>query len=300
MASKGKAYTDTFSGSAAFIAVADTESFTAAARKLGVSTSHVSRQVGRLEEQLGSRLFARTTRRVSLTDIGVDYYKACRDAQQRLEEAAARARGEHSELSGHIRISAAGDFSETVVADALVQFAEAHPQLSIAMDFNTRVVNMIDEGFDFAIRYGQLKESNLVARKLIDRRLVAAAAPAYLARNGTPQTPQQLKQHQCLVSNSSRWVFQSSNQVHEVHVKGHWRANSARAVLAAARAGQGIVYLPETSLGSLLQNGILTPILQQYSQRIMPTWLVYPDRKFLAFRARKAVDFLLDYFADVS
>ncbi len=288
---------DPFLGCMEFMAVAETESFTAAAKKLAISTSHVSRQVNRLETQLGIRLFARTTRRVSLTEAGIEYYKSCKDVLIGLEEANARARGEHSELKGHIRISAAGDFAETVIAEILVEFMKLHPELTIDMDFNTRVVNIVDEGFDFAIRYGQLRESNLVARKLIDRRLVAAASQKYIEQCGEPETPEDLKKHNCIIANASRWVFESPDNIYEIKVQGNWRANSARAALAAAKAGQGIVYMPDTSFGSLLNEGILVPVLNDYSYRKMPTWIVYPDRRFLTYRARKAVDFMLNYLS---
>ncbi len=288
---------DPFLGYIEFMAVAETESFTAAAKKLAISTSHVSRQVSRLEKQLGIRLFARTTRRVSLTEAGIEYYKSCKDVLVGLEEANARARGEHSELTGHIRISAAGDFAETVVAEILVEFLQLHPGLTIDMEFNTRVVNIVDEGFDFAIRYGQLRESNLVARKLIDRRLVAAASQSYVDKFGMPEMPEDLKKHNCIITNANRWVFESVENIHEIKVQGNWRANSARAALAAAKAGQGIIYMPDTSFGSLLRDGDLVSILNDYSHRKMPTWIVYPDRRFLTYRARKAVDFMLNYLA---
>ncbi|GAL33856.1 transcriptional regulator [Vibrio maritimus] len=161
---------ESFEGINEFVAVAESHGFSAAAKQLGCSTSHVSRQVSRLEQRVGVALLARSTRMVSLTDAGQVYYQQCKELVIGLQQANERLSSQHIELSGTLRVSAAGAFAENHVAPALMAFAKQYPELTVEMDFNTRMVNFIEDGVDFAIRYGRLNDSGLVARKLVDSR----------------------------------------------------------------------------------------------------------------------------------
>ena len=287
-----------FEGIAEFIAVAETQGFSAAARRLGVSTSHVSRRVSALESSLGSALLARTTRKVRLTEVGTIYYHQCLELVHGLEEANQNVSHRQLSLSGTLRVSAAGQFAERYVAPALVEFAALHPQLCVDIDFNSRLVNFVEEGIDFSIRYGRLNDSGLVARKLVDRALIAAASPAYLQQRGIPQHPNELRGHDCLIANNDLWLFDSDEGAIEVRVKGRWRSNNAWAIIDACKAGLGVSYMPKSSLADALEDGSLVPLLESYGSRDITSWIVYANRKFLPSRARLAIQFLLEHFAD--
>jgi DNA-binding transcriptional LysR family regulator len=280
-----------------FVALGRAQSFSGAARRLGVSTSHVSRRINALEEKLGVRLVARTTRKVKLTDAGYEYFLRCVELSEGMEEANQSVAFQSAELEGRLRISAAGDFSERFVAPALAKFSKQHPKLIIDLDFNSRNLNLIDEGIDFAIRYGNLSDSTLVARKLVERRLALAASEQFIEENGMPKTPQECAQFPCIIANSDQWRFIEHGKTLTVKAKEAWRSNSARAVVAACEAGVGLAYLPETSYGDKLDSGALKPLLKDFWFEGTPTWLVFPSRRFMPLRARRAVEFLLEHFA---
>lgn len=287
-----------FEGIAEFIAVAETQGFSSAGRRLGVSTSHVSRRVAALESSLGTALFARTTRQVRLTEAGHQYYQRCTELMHGLEEANERVSSEQVQLSGTLRVSAAGEFAEKYVAPALLEFVSAHPALSLEMDFNSRMVNFVEEGIDFSIRYGRLNDSGLVARKLAHRSLIAAASPEYLAKYGEPQHPNELARHNCLIANSDVWLFDTDQGSLEIKVKGKLKTNSARSLILACQSGLGITYMPKSSLGSALSDGSLQPILTSFGTKDLTTWVVYANRKYLPSRARLAINHLLNHFKD--
>ncbi|WP_310620356.1 LysR family transcriptional regulator [Flexibacterium corallicola] len=285
-----------FEGITEFIAVAETHGFTSAAKRLSVSTSHVSRRIAELEARLGVTLVSRTTRSVRLTQAGQLYFERCIELVNGLEQANQLVTDEQIELSGVLRVSAAGEFAETHISPALVEFAAKHPKLKLQMHFSTRIVNFVEDRFDFAIRYGELSDSGLIARKLIDHEVVAAASPAYLEREGVPETPEQLRFHSCLVTNNNRWRFQRNNEMVTVSVNGSWRSNGVRSILHACTAGLGITYMPRTSYGKLLHDGTLKPVLEPYWRPAASTWIVYANRRYLPTRARAAIEFLLKRF----
>ena len=283
-------------GVSEFATVVDAGSFSAAAKRLGVSTSYVSRQVAALEERLGIRLLARSTRKVRLTDAGAEYYRRCSELIAGLEEANQIVAGETAEVVGRIRVSAAGAFAERYVAPALADFAQQHPRVQIEIDFNTRNINLIDEGFDFAIRYGLLEDSSLIARQLTGRTLVACASPDYLETWGKPIEPEELRDHACLLANTDRWRFSYPDGERFIRVSGPWRSNNGPALAAAAVRGLGIAYSPRVNLAEELRSGQLVPILQDFWDRDRSTWIVYPQRRHLPLRVSCAIDFLVDYF----
>lgn len=298
---------NSFEGIAEFVAVAESNGFSAAARHLGVSTSHVSRQVSALEARLATILLSRTTRQVKLTDAGTDYYVVCRELMDGLLQANESIQQQQVVLEGTLKISAAGEFAEQYIAPALIDFAEQHPNLNVDINFNTSMVNLVEEGIDFAIRYGRLTDSGLIARKLLERQLVAVASKDYLAMHGLPKHPQDLKQHSCLIANNDRWFFTEPSQAKEqatqakiidVKVSGRWRSNNVKALITACKANLGICYLPKSSYGDELKNQQLQPILTSYSSAPISTWIVYVNRRYLPARARLAIQFLLDHFSD--
>ena len=281
-----------------FLTVVETGGFTAAGRRLGVSASHVSRQVARLEDRLGVKLFARSTRIVRLTDAGAEYHARVSDLAAGIEEANRAATGSQAELAGRIRVSAAGALAEERVAPALARFARNHPRIAVEIDFNTRNVDLIDQGFDFAIRYGVLADSGLIARRLAGRTMICAAAPDYLDHRGTPVHPSELRRHACLKTNQDRWLFANpeTGDPIEVRIDGPWTANNGHALRAAAVEGLGIAYTPTVNLAPALESGRLLRILEGYEDKSRASWIVYPERRHMPLRVRRAIDFLIEAF----
>jgi DNA-binding transcriptional LysR family regulator len=286
---------DAFEGIAEYLAVAETQGFSAAARKLGVSPAHVSRRISALESRLGVQLVARTTRRVRLTDAGREYHQLCSEMMQRLEETNQLLTGETAELEGRLRVSLHGEFAERHVVPALADFALQNPKLNIEIGFSARAVDFIEDGIDFAIRNASSPDSNLVARKLAERTLVTAASPDYFARYGHPEHPDDLLRHRCLPCESERWHFDTPDGSHEVRVSGQWRSNNMRTILLACHRGVGIAYMTRSGYGSALQDGSLVTTLEPYwARQGFTAWIVYPSRIYLPTRAKRAVEYLLD------
>jgi len=286
---------DAFEGITEYLAVAETLGFSAAARKLGVSPAHVSRRVSALESRLGVQLVARTTRRVRLTDAGREYHQRCAEMMGRLDEANQLLSGETAELEGRLRVSMARQFAERHVVPTLADFAREHPRLSIEIDLTARVVDLVGEGFDFAIRTAPLSDSGMVARKLVERTLVAAASPEYFAQYGHPERPDDLLGHRCLPAASDRWHFDTPYGSKVVQVSNHWRSNSPQSRLEACLRGLGIAYMTRAGYGGALEDGSLVTTLEPYwARRGFTAWIVYPSRIYLPTRARRAVEYLLD------
>ncbi|MFT4730629.1 MAG: DNA-binding transcriptional LysR family regulator [Granulosicoccus sp.] len=291
---------DSFDGIIEFVAVAETHGFSSAAKQLGCSTSHVSRQVARLEDRLGCSLLARSTRLVTLTENGTAYYQQAKDLVVGLQQANEQVNQQQVHLSGTLRVSAAGGFAEHFVAPALMKFVAQYPELIIDMDFNSRVVNLLEDGIDFAIRYGELNDSSLIARKLINRPMMAVASEAYLQKYGTPKHPVHLKNHSCIVANNNAWEFNMDGNKEVVKVKGRWRSNNANVVLDACKKGLGVAYMPKSTFIEEVESKQLVPILEPYSGQGTSSWIVYQNKRFMPLRVRLAIDFLVQHFADWS
>lgn len=288
-----------FEGLGEFLAVAETNGFRAAARRLGVSAAHVSRRVSGLEERLGVQLVARTTRRVRLTDAGREYHQRCAEMLQRLEETNQLVSGQMAELEGRMRVSVAGVFAERQIVPALTDFALKHPKLALEINFDTRLVDFVDEGIDFAVRYGEISDTSLIARKLADHMRIAIASPSYFACHDHPQTPEDLRRHNCLICGDyERWRFETPNGPRDVRILGNWRSNNEAAVIEACRRGMGIAYVQRENFSATLNEAGLAPTLEPYWAKEFTSWIVYPSRKYLPTRARRAVDYLLDRFRD--
>lgn len=287
---------NTFDGILEFVALAESGSFTAAAKRLGVSTSHISRQVAAMETRLAVKLVTRTTRQSRLTALGQDYYEHALSLIDRLDSANRQVVGEGTALSGTVRISLAGHFCDHFVAPALADFAVQHPELRFELDYSTRFVNFVDEGIDFAIRFGAMPEGNLIARKLADQTRVAVASPAYLEARGTPAHPSELTSHDCIVAATDHWTFDVDGEEKRYRVRGRFKGTSQPAIVTAVKAGLGIAYMPARSFGSELTDGTLVPILPEYCGVKVYNWIVYPDRRHLMARSRAVTEYLLDHF----
>ena len=283
-----------------FVMVARTSSFTAAARRLNVSTSHVSRRVQSLEDKLGVKLLARTTRAVKLTDLGRDYLNRVDELIGGIDDANQAITGAFSDLAGPVRVSAAGPFAEAMVMPILLEFAEQNPHITFEVDFNNRNVDQVEDGYDFAIRYGALADSSLIARKLATRQLVCAASPAYLGRYGEPSTPQELSQHSCISANNNVWQFfdPSTKKAISVRVKGRVKTNSMGLMCLAVEKGFGVAYTPMENLEVMIADGRVLRILEGYEDQSRSHWIVYPERRHILRRVRAVVEHLLDRLED--
>lgn len=289
---------NSFDGIIEFVAVADTHGFSAAAKQLGCSTSHVSRQVARLEERLECVLFARSTRLVTLTENGTAYYQQAKNLVIGLQQANEQVNLKQVHLSGILRVSAAGGFAEHYLAPALMDFVSKYPELSIDLDLNSRMVNLLEDGIDFAIRYGELNDSSLIARKLVRRPMMAVASKDYLQKNGTPKHPNHLKHHTCIISNKDVWEFNINGNKEAIKIKGQWRSNNANVVLEACKKGLGIAYMPKSTFKVALDNNELIPVLAPFWGQGTSSWIVYQNKRFMPLRVRLAIDFLVQYFSD--
>lgn len=289
---------DSFGGIVEFVAVAESGGFSSAAKQLGCSTSHVSRQVARLEARIGCTLLARSTRLVSLTESGTAYYQQSKELVIALQQANEQVNQQQFHLSGTLRVSAAGGFAENFVAPALMVFAQQHPELTVDINFNSRMVNFVENGIDFAIRYGELTDSSLIARKLVSRPMMAVASPSYVKQYGTPKHPNHLKNHSCIVSNNDHWFFNIDGTQESIRVSGRWRSNNSNAVVEACKQGLGIAYMPKSTFNGAIENDQLVAVLKPFWSKGTSSWIVFQNRQFLPLRARLAIDHLIEHFSD--
>ncbi|MCF7520265.1 LysR family transcriptional regulator [Pseudoalteromonas sp. L21] len=281
-----------------FLYVVEHGSFTHAAKAMEVSTSHISRQVQQLESRLGSVLFQRTTRKINLTDAGREYAVKLKAIRQELIDANNQLQGEQRQPKGLIRITGAGEFVANQVAPKVAEFVKRYPEVEVDLDFNSRNVNLVEEGFDLAIRFGRMQDSNLIARPLCKRVMTLVASPEYLANHPDLKTPFDLTEHNCLITMRKRWRFNIDNQIKEVRIDGNWRSNHPQAILSAAVAGVGIAHLALDIVEPYLNNGQLVSVLDEFQVSDNASWLVYPRKDLLPFRVRLLIEHLTDAFAD--
>lgn len=277
-----------------FIAVAQTQSFTQAALRLNLSVAQISRQITTLEQHLGVKLFYRSTRKVTLTEEGQIYFAHCTDIAERLEEAQLALTNLNSEPNGMIRMTAPVTYGEKVILPLATAFAQQYPQVSINAHLTNRQVNLVEQGFDLAIRIGDLPDSNLMAKKLSSRQTYFCASPSYLQQFGEPKSPDQLASHNCLLGTLDYWRYQRKGKNQKLKVNGNIRYNSGTALVDAAIKGLGIVQLPDFYLAEAFEQQKLTPILTEYQPQPEGIWAVYPYNRQLASKIRFMIDFLHD------
>lgn len=291
---------DTIDGMRTFIAVAEQRSFTAGAKRLGISTKLASKYVRQLEERLGGQLFNRTTRSVTLTETGQAYLERCVPLLDQLDEMEGVVQARQSELAGPIRITAPTGFGSRELVDALRPFQQAHPKVSIILHLSDHHVSVIEEGFDLAVRFGALADSSLVARKLMTMRGVVIASPDYLARNGEPRHPDDLADHNCLIAQTSsdpnHWRFRVDGVVSSFPVSGSFHANSPRAIAHMAVGGLGIGLCPYYSVRPFLDSGALKLLFEAEEVAELGLYAVYPPSRHLTARIRALIDHLAGTF----
>lgn len=292
--------TDLLDGVAIFVEVINAGSFTAAANALGHSTSYVSKAVTRLEKRLGSRLLNRTTRTISLTDTGRAYYERCNQIVIDAENAERSINRLQETPAGLLRINAPGSFGSKYLLDVLPQFMHRYPQVKLEVEFNDRIIDVVEEGYDVVIRVGENKDSNLVARKFASSRGVVIASPDYLAKKGRPKNIEELVDHDTiaysLLPTPNQWVFYQNGKRASVSVEPRASCNSANIEIAMVKQGIGITRIPLFMCEQEVADGELEIILDDYDPQRFDIFAVYPHRQYLTAKVRSFVDFVVQAF----
>lgn len=287
----------------AFVIVVDSGSFTAAAGELGVSKSHVSKLVSGLEDLLGVRLLHRTTRRLSLTDVGRAFYERCARALEEITDAQQAVTEASDTPRGTLRVSVPLSFGTRYIAPLVSEFVARYPHLKVEMDFSDRRVHLIDEGFDLVVRIGALEDSSLIARRIAPTRMHLVASPGYVQAHGVPMAPRDLKDHDCILyalsASGPSWAFTGPDgERTAVRVSGRVTMNNGDGIVAAAAAGLGIARLPDFLVADALADGRVVPLLRDHIESDAAVWAVYPHTRHLATRVRRFVDFLVERLGD--
>lgn len=286
-----------------FVHVVQRGSLSAAARHEGIAPAMVSRRLDALEARLGVKLLQRTTRRVTLTPEGSAFVEDCQRILRELEEAESAVAARGVEASGHLRITAPAGFGRKFVAPLVAQFARLHPKVSVAIDLSDRISDLMNEGLDCAIRFGEEADSSLVRLPLGESRRLVVAAPAYLQRYGVPAHPRDLQQHACLTlgdigtSQQRGWLFDDAGQVHAFRLGGPLACNDGAVLHEWALEGLGLAWRSLWEVGEDLQAGRLTSVLDEFAAPPTRVYCVFPARKHLPLRVRLFVDFVKAQFA---
>jgi DNA-binding transcriptional LysR family regulator len=282
------------------VRIVEEGSLTRAAQRLGMSRAAVLKHLVALEDRLGARLLNRTTRRCSLTEAGTAFHERSRQILGDLEEAEREAGSAGARPSGRLKLNAPMTFGTMHLAAAIPAYCAAYPSVSIDVTLNDRTVDLVDEGFDLAVRIGRLADSTLVARRLAPCRFVACASPDYLVRRGTPTVPSEFGVHDCLgysyAASRDIWEFVGPEGPVSVRVTGPLRANNGEALAAAAAAGLGVVLSPTFIVSSHLAAGRLVPVLDGYAIAERGIFAVWPAGRHLSAKVRTFVDFLVSRF----
>lgn len=285
---------------AAFVAVVDAGSFVGAVDTLRISKAAVSRQVDALEQRIGVRLLHRTTRRLSLTEEGRLFYQRARDILEAIDAAEAEANSRTQTPGGLVRVNVPLSFGMSHLAPLWGDFLAAYPQIDLDVTLNDRVVDLVDEGYDLAVRISSLPDSSMVCRKLAATEMLVCASPGYLARHGTPTHPQELTRHQVLaytyLSGRDEWRFSGPDG--EVLVRTHPRtySNNGDTCRAIALRDGGIILQPSFMIGEDLKRGDLVRLIPEYRSVELGIYAVYPSRKQLPLKVRCLIDFLAEAF----
>lgn len=292
---------DTLTRIRAFIDVVDAEGFSAAARRIGRSKALLSKYVRELEDELGALLLNRTTRQFSLTEAGHVYYRTASEILKEIDNLADLVRAGNSDLKGRLRISAPRTFVDAEIGQSLIDFGIAHPELSLEIVSDDRFVDLVEEGFDVAIRITKLEDSTMIARKLDDFQVQICASPAFLEKSGPIDHPSELSRHACIIDTNGRsysnWRFVDPDGTSfSVPVGGPMEVNSPLAAVRAAESGIGIAAIPEFISRPKIAAGTLVPIVQSYLPKDRGIYAIYPHRRYLPTKVRTLVDFLHNWF----
>lgn len=294
---------DRLPGMAVFAKVAETKSFSESARRLGLSKSAVSKHITRLEHDLKARLLNRTTRRLSLTEVGAAYYEHCARVVAEAEAADLVVSRLHATPSGVLKLTVPAAFGHLQVAPAISELLTRYPEMAVQIVMNDRPVDLAEEGYDVAIRVTEKPPPNVVARKLTTIRWVTCASPEYFSRRGMPLTPEELAQHNCLfysfLESSIEWRFRSPRGDVAVRATGNFTANNSEALRETAIRGLGVALLPSFAVAADLREGRLVPVLEGYEVEgalANDVYALYLPTRYLSPKVRAFIDFFVELF----
>ncbi|GHC64395.1 LysR family transcriptional regulator [Limoniibacter endophyticus] len=292
---------DTLTRMRAFIDVVEAEGFSAAARKIGRSKALLSKYVRELEDELGALLLNRTTRQFSLTEAGHTYYARASEIIREVDSLQEAVRDTSGGIGGRIKVSASRSFADAPIGQSLIDFALAHPDIVLDIRLDDRFVDLVEEGFDVAIRLSRLQDSSMIAKKLAPFSSVLCASPALIEQAGMPRQPRDLAGRPCIIDTNARtlgnWPFINENgDPISVNVSGPIEVNSPLAARSAAIAGLGFVYLPDFIAFPAIKSGVLVSVLDEFIQSEAAIYAVYPHRRYLPAKIRTFVDYLAHWF----
>ncbi|MDD9157154.1 LysR substrate-binding domain-containing protein [Aliivibrio sp. S4TY2] len=281
-----------------FVAVAEAQSFTGAARALDTSVAQISRKVAALEDRLSIKLLIRTTRKVSVTEAGQTYYQHCRHLVEGLKQADRAITELNATPQGRLKITSSVTYGEQLIAPLLSDFMLMYPQLELELILSNQTLDLVEQDFDLAIRLGRLTDSTMMAKRLSSRQVRVCASPGYIEKYGEPHTLSELSQHNCLVGSLPIWRFIENKKEKSVRVKGSVHCNSGAALTNAALKGLGIVQLPDFYVQESMDKGELVEILVPYREPKEGIWAVYPNNRHLSTKVRLLVEFLAKELAE--
>ncbi len=292
---------DRFENMHAFVRIVEAGSISAAADRIGVAKSVISRRLKELEEHLGVELFHRTTRQMNLTDSGRTFYHQSVRILEDILEAEHATSQFHGALKGSLKVALPLSFGLMHLGPAINAFLQAHPDIEFDLDFNDRQVDLLAEGFDLSVRIASLPDSSLIARRLAPIQAIMCASPAYLERMGKPRVPEELINHRCLVysliSNFDTWnLYDADGQLIKTRIIPYLKASNGEFLRDAAAAGMGIVLMPTFIVYKEIENGQLIPLLTDYRYSQLAAYAIYPQTRHLSRRVRAFVDFLIKRF----
>jgi DNA-binding transcriptional LysR family regulator len=292
---------DQLSAMRSFVRVVQTGSFSAAARETNTTQATISKRVAALETHLGVKLMMRSSRDNALTRAGAEYYEKCVSILEELDEAESNARTQVTAPRGALRVTAAFPLGRLLIAPLVADFLTRYPEIQLDMVLTDRSVDLIAEGFDIAVRAQQLEDTTLVARRLFENPLYLTASPGYLERHDTPERPEDLAEHNCIIyshfSTPHLWHFERQGERFSVRVHGNFRCDNGDSILEAATAGVGLAVLPFWMIHSHLESDQLRILMSDFMPRPLPVHVVYPQKRYLPLRVRCFIEFLVDRFS---
>ncbi|MFH1793556.1 MAG: LysR family transcriptional regulator [Pseudomonadota bacterium] len=292
---------DTLTRMRAFIDVVEAEGFSAAARKIGRSKALLSKYVRELEDELGALLLNRTTRQFSLTEAGHTYYKRASEILREIDSLADTVRDSSGDVRGRIKLTAPRTFADAPIGQSLIDFAKEHPDIVLDIHLDDRFVDLVEEGYDLAIRITRLESSSLIARKLSPFGIKICGAPELIEKVGRPMRPQDLTRMPCVIDTNGRWLsnwpfVNDEGEPMTVPVTGRLEVNSPQSVRAAAIAGLGFATMPDFIARPALEDGTLVSVLDEFVPAGGGIFAVYPHRRYLPAKVRAFVDYLAQWF----
>jgi len=279
-----------------FVRIVETGSFSAVARELGTTQPTISKQLTGLEKQLKTRLLNRSTRSLSLTEAGTAYYERCKRIIDDVQEAEGALGRLQSSLTGMLHVNSSISLGQIYLTPLILQFQKQYPELMVELSLNDRYIDLVEEGVDVAVRIGRLSDSSLVARRLGSTRRQLVATPAYLALRGTPRTPEDLVNHNCLLyaylSTGNEWTFKGPDGEIRVRVNGNFKANNGHAIREAVMANAGIAIAPDWLIHDKVERGELVALLPEFATSPLEINAVYPSARHVSAKVRSFIEFL--------